>query len=180
MGRPPVYCDIADDVRAMILRRELIDGTALADDEHLAINYRVSPMTVRRAMLILRSENLIERDCGRWIVRQAEPITRLYRVLDALDVGDQPDPPAWSSACGGSAEPRTDPPTHQPSPTPDHSQPQHPWPALAISNQFRIRTILPNGNERPTRWISRSVASVLAGDVSKSDTLRLTLRPSSL
>ncbi len=92
MGRPPVYCDIADDVRAMILRRELIDGTALADDEHLAINYRVSSMTVRRAMVILRAENLVERDCGRWIVRQAEPITRLYRVLDALDVGDQPDP----------------------------------------------------------------------------------------
>lgn len=100
MGHRPVFGDIADDIRRMILCRELVAGAATPPDDALSTTYNVSVMTIRRAMEILEAEGLLRRTRGRWIVRRAETITCLHRVLDALDVGDAPDPDDMRTLAG--------------------------------------------------------------------------------
>jgi|1186.fasta_scaffold1275340_1 DNA-binding FadR family transcriptional regulator len=92
MGHRPVFCDIADDIRQMILKGELAAGCPTPPDDVLSTTYDVHPTTIRRAMEILETEGLVQRARGRWIVRRAETVTCLHRVLDAIDIGDAPDP----------------------------------------------------------------------------------------
>jgi DNA-binding GntR family transcriptional regulator len=76
----PKYVQIADDLRDRIGEgREFAPGQHLPSTAHLADQYGgVSPMTVKRALSVLRTERLIDTEQGvRALVREAEERTEV-------------------------------------------------------------------------------------------------------
>ena len=61
----PAYLRIAADLRARIERRILAPGDALPPERDLCIQFGVSRMTARRALMVLEHEGLVHRDATR-------------------------------------------------------------------------------------------------------------------
>lgn len=60
----PIYVQIADDIRAQILRGALRDGDQLTSTTEYATTYRINPATAGKAFAILVDEGLVEKRRG--------------------------------------------------------------------------------------------------------------------
>lgn len=77
-GGPPLYQQIADDLRSKILSGELEPGERLPAERDLEDIYGCSRGTVRQALGLLKAEGLIKAEHGRGIfVRTESPLRRL-------------------------------------------------------------------------------------------------------
>jgi GntR family transcriptional regulator len=74
----PVYKQIADLLRGAILNGELVAGDRLPSEQELIDAHGVARGTIRQAVMLLRSEGLIEVEHGRGsFVRARPPVRRL-------------------------------------------------------------------------------------------------------
>ena len=90
--KSPVVYGITDDLRRRILDRCLVAGDLLPTEEQLCERYKVSGMTVRQAIAVLRAEGMVAAVTSRvWCVIEATPVACLHRVHDACDIGEQPE-----------------------------------------------------------------------------------------
>jgi GntR family transcriptional regulator len=90
----PLYYQISSILRGRILSGELPPGAPLAGEEALGREYGVSRITVRRALSILESEGLIDRQRGRGTfvsdaVRRVEPTRFSGSMEDMIALGIQ-------------------------------------------------------------------------------------------
>ncbi|MEH1012325.1 GntR family transcriptional regulator [Micromonospora sp. CPCC 206060] len=77
--RPPSR-RIADDLRAAIVRGDLVDGDQLPSERELASRYATARNTAREALSILQAEGLAVAQHGRGVfVRLRQPLMRLGR-----------------------------------------------------------------------------------------------------
>ena len=60
----PIYVQIADSIRAQILRGALRDGDQLTSTIEYSAMYRINPATVGKAFAILVDEGLVEKRRG--------------------------------------------------------------------------------------------------------------------
>ena len=60
----PIYVQIADDIRAQILRGALRAGDQLTSTTEYSATYRINPATVGKAFAILVDEGLVEKRRG--------------------------------------------------------------------------------------------------------------------
>ena len=60
----PIYVQIADSIRAQILRGALRDGDQLTSTTEYATTYRINPATAGKAFAILVDEGLVEKRRG--------------------------------------------------------------------------------------------------------------------
>ena len=60
----PIYLQIADDIRAQILRGALRAGDQLTSTTEYSATYRINPATVGKAFAILVDEGLVEKRRG--------------------------------------------------------------------------------------------------------------------
>ncbi len=60
----PIYVQIADDIRAQILRGALRGGDQLTSTTEYSATYRINPATVGKAFAILVDEGLVEKRRG--------------------------------------------------------------------------------------------------------------------
>ena len=60
----PIYVQIADSIRAQILRGALRDGDQLTSTTEYSAMYRINPATVGKAFAILVDEGLVEKRRG--------------------------------------------------------------------------------------------------------------------
>ena len=60
----PIYVQIADDIRAQILRGTLRAGDQLTSTTEYSATYRINPATVGKAFAILVDEGLVEKRRG--------------------------------------------------------------------------------------------------------------------
>lgn len=67
MPRTPLYQRVVDDIRAQIADGRLNPGDQLPTARELQLKYGVGSTAVRNAMLILRSEGLIEGQQGKGV-----------------------------------------------------------------------------------------------------------------
>ncbi len=73
-----VYRQIADELRCGIRSGEYMAGDQLPSESRLIDRYRVSRVTVRRALGVLVAEGLVVAEHGRgWFVRSRPPVRRL-------------------------------------------------------------------------------------------------------
>lgn len=83
------YEQIALDVAARIVRREYREGDKLYGRSTLAGKYNLSPETVRRAVALLQSMNIVEPQPGRGIIicsrENAEAFLREFEVRHLLE-----------------------------------------------------------------------------------------------
>jgi GntR family transcriptional regulator len=86
-GRVPVYHQIADRLRELIVRGELTDGAELPSVRELAACVRVNPKTVAKAYRLLADEGLVDLSDGarvrvpRGFAVQAPEVDTLERQL---------------------------------------------------------------------------------------------------
>ncbi len=74
----PVYKQIADQLRSVILQGELREGAQLPSEAQLQEHYGVTRMTARNALQILQGEGLVVAQHGRGVfVRSRPPVIRL-------------------------------------------------------------------------------------------------------
>src|SRR3954469_17397886 len=76
------YCAVAQQIRDRIADGEYVEGMALPSEALLMETFRVSRMTVRRALGLLREEGLVGTRRGRVAWVRARPV-RQRVVLDA-------------------------------------------------------------------------------------------------
>ena len=62
---PPLYRQLADDLRARILDGEFSVAEAIPTEARLSEGYRTSRITVRHALDLLEQEGLVHREQGR-------------------------------------------------------------------------------------------------------------------
>lgn len=67
MPREPIYTRIVADIRARIASGELRPGDKLPSVTELRAEYEASNTAVRNAMLVLRSEGLVEGHQGKGV-----------------------------------------------------------------------------------------------------------------
>ena len=60
----PIYVQIADSIRAQILRGALRDGDQLTSTTEYATTYRINPATAGKAFAILVDEGLVDKRRG--------------------------------------------------------------------------------------------------------------------
>ena len=60
----PIYLQIADSIRAQILRGALRDGDQLTSTTEYATTYRINPATAGKAFAILVDEGLVDKRRG--------------------------------------------------------------------------------------------------------------------
>ena len=61
----PIYRQLVEQVRRLILSGQLAPGTALPSVRELALEHAVNPMTISKAYAILESEGLLVRNRGK-------------------------------------------------------------------------------------------------------------------
>ena len=87
----PIYRQLVEQVRRLILSGQLAPGTALPSVRELALEHAVNPMTISKAYAILESEGLLVRNRGKpmTVARQPRPQAalrdRLRRIEDEVD-----------------------------------------------------------------------------------------------
>lgn len=74
----PIYLQIADDIRARILRGDLTPGDQLMSTTQYATTHRINPATANKAFAALVSEGLVEkrRGIGMFVTDEAASILR--------------------------------------------------------------------------------------------------------
>jgi DNA-binding FadR family transcriptional regulator len=91
--RRPVQYVIADDLRELILGRDLAGGAMLPSEAELAARYAVTRVTANRAVRVLRDEGLVvHRHSVGWFAAVTPLVACLHRVQDAVAAGRHPDP----------------------------------------------------------------------------------------
>lgn len=61
----PIYRQLLDQVRRMVLSGQLPPGTALPSIRDLALAHAVNPMTISKAYSLLEAEGILERNRGK-------------------------------------------------------------------------------------------------------------------
>jgi DNA-binding FadR family transcriptional regulator len=90
--RRPVQHVIADDLRELILRRDLAGGASLPSEADLTARYSVTRVTTYRAVRVLRDEGLVvHRHSVGWFAAVTPVVACLHRVQDAIIAGRHPD-----------------------------------------------------------------------------------------
>ena len=66
----PIYLQIAEEIRAQILRGELAEGARLISTTEYATRYRINPATANKAVALLVDEGLVvkRRGIGMFVV----------------------------------------------------------------------------------------------------------------
>ncbi len=62
--KEPIYLQLKDKIKEMILSGDLIEGDALPSVRQVAIEYKVNPITVSKSYQILVDEELVEKRRG--------------------------------------------------------------------------------------------------------------------
>lgn len=84
-GRSIRYRDVADALRARVLGGELVAGRVLPSEAELSAAYGVSRVTVRRALELLRDEDLVDSRQGfGWFVA-ATPVRQVLGRLGTIE-----------------------------------------------------------------------------------------------
>jgi len=84
----PVYKQVADEVRRMILDGEITPGDGVPSEIELSQRYGISRTSVRQGLNLLSNEGLVQARQGRgWYVRVVRPIQRMAatRYQDELN-----------------------------------------------------------------------------------------------
>lgn len=86
----PPYVQIAEELRIGILSRTLKPGQRLPSGRDLAREYGVAPMTIQKALDVLRDEFLIESWPGRgvFVATELPPPEQLERELQDARIND--------------------------------------------------------------------------------------------
>ncbi len=71
--KEPIYLQLKDQIRNMILVGDLIEGEALPSVRQVAADYQLNPITVSKAWQYLVDENLVEkrRGLGMFVIENA-------------------------------------------------------------------------------------------------------------
>ena len=87
----PIYRQLVEQVRRLVLSGQLAPGAALPSVRELALEHAVNPMTISKAYAMLESEGLLVRNRGKpmTVARQPRPQAalrdRLRRIEDEVD-----------------------------------------------------------------------------------------------
>lgn len=86
----PAYVQVADALRDGIRAGKFKPGEQLPSSRHLAMEYRIAPMTARQAIDVLRSERLVvtRQGAGAFVRSDLDP-NALEVPEDGQDVADQ-------------------------------------------------------------------------------------------
>ena len=76
VGSPPVYAQIAEDIRSRIIDAELLPGAQVDSESSLADQYGVSRVTVAKALEVLSREGLVVRRQGSGTFVARPPLAR--------------------------------------------------------------------------------------------------------
>ena len=89
----PIYVQIADSIRAQILRGALCDGDQLTSTTEYSAMYRINPATVGKAFAILVDEGLVEkrRGIGMFVAEGAHASLVEAGLALGLDIGSIAD-----------------------------------------------------------------------------------------
>jgi len=85
----PIYVQIADDIRAQILRGALRAGDQLTSTTEYSATYRINPATVGKAFSILVDEGLVEkrRGIGMFVAEGARGVLVEETLNPAVEAG---------------------------------------------------------------------------------------------
>jgi DNA-binding GntR family transcriptional regulator len=86
--RKPVVPEVAEQIRAAILRGDLIPGSKIAQDE-LAAHLKVSRLPIRQALLVLQREGLVLLDHNRGAVVAPLDIKFISDVFDCRAIVEE-------------------------------------------------------------------------------------------
>lgn len=85
----PMYVQIMDNIKQLILKGEWVEGQALPSIRELAVAIKVSVITVKRAYQELERENVIvtRHGLGSFVAEQSQSVAHLKHaeLLSALD-----------------------------------------------------------------------------------------------
>ena len=62
--KEPIYLQLKDQIKDMILSGDIVEGEALPSVRHVATEYQVNPITVSKSYQILVDEELVEKKRG--------------------------------------------------------------------------------------------------------------------
>lgn len=62
--KEPIYLQLKDQIRDMILSGDLKEGDSLPSVRHVAMDYKVNPITVSKSYQLLVEEELVEKKRG--------------------------------------------------------------------------------------------------------------------
>ena len=82
----PIYLQLADQIKDMILTGDVAAGEALPSLRQLAMDYQVNPITVSKSYQILVDDNLVskKRGLGMFVSDQAQVILQQQQRQDFI------------------------------------------------------------------------------------------------
>ncbi|GAA4809648.1 GntR family transcriptional regulator [Marinicella pacifica] len=82
----PIYLQLADQIKDMILNGDVAAGDALPSVRQLAMDYQVNPITVSKSYQILVDDNLVskKRGLGMFVSDQAQVILQQQQRQDFI------------------------------------------------------------------------------------------------
>jgi len=82
----PIYLQLADQIKDMILNGDVAAGEALPSVRQLAMDYQVNPITVSKSYQILVDDNLVskKRGLGMFVSDQAKVILQQQQRQDFI------------------------------------------------------------------------------------------------
>lgn len=82
----PIYLQLADQIKDMILNGDVAAGDALPSVRQLAMDYQVNPITVSKSYQILVDDNLVskKRGLGMFVSDQAKVILQQQQRQDFI------------------------------------------------------------------------------------------------
>ncbi|KAA3651262.1 MAG: GntR family transcriptional regulator [Proteobacteria bacterium] len=83
----PIYLQLADQIKDLILNEDVTTGEALPSVRQLAIDYQVNPITVSKSYQILVDEDLItkKRGLGMFVSDHAKKILHQQQRQEFID-----------------------------------------------------------------------------------------------
>jgi len=83
----PIYLQLAEEIKNMILNGDVPAGEALPSVRHLAVEYKVNPITVSKSYQILVDEDLVakKRGLGMFVSDDAKIILQQQQRQDFIN-----------------------------------------------------------------------------------------------
>jgi GntR family transcriptional regulator len=75
--KEPIYLQLKDKIKEMILAGDITEGEALPSVRQVAIDYKVNPITVSKSYQILVDEQLVEKKRGLGMFVQQGAVSKL-------------------------------------------------------------------------------------------------------
>ncbi|TDR23201.1 GntR family transcriptional regulator [Marinicella litoralis] len=75
--KEPIYLQLKDKIKEMVLSGDIVEGEALPSVRQVAIEYKVNPITVSKSYQILVDEHLVEKRRGLGMFVQKGAVEKL-------------------------------------------------------------------------------------------------------